>query len=82
MKDADESVVAAMFAGELPREQPRRGRVGCGGHVAAVAQVFPQQGGNGLGHVEPVRAELSRVAPPAHEVSVVRSVAILLGCWP
>ena len=26
--------------------------------AAAVAQVLPQQGGNGLGHVEPVRAEL------------------------
>ena len=25
---------------------------------------------------------LSRVAPSAQEVSVVRSAAILLGCWP
>ncbi|HEY5988487.1 MAG TPA: hypothetical protein VIV12_19225 [Streptosporangiaceae bacterium] len=47
-----------MFAGELPGKQPRRGRVGCRGHVAAVAQVLPQQGGNGLGYVEPLRAEL------------------------
>jgi hypothetical protein len=58
VKDADEPAVAAVFAGELPWKQPRRGRVGCGGHVAAAAQVLPQQGGNGLGHVEPVRAEL------------------------
>jgi hypothetical protein len=58
VKDADEPAVAAMFAGELPGKQPRRGRIGCGGHVAAVAQVLPQQGGNGLGHVEPVCAEL------------------------
>ena len=52
----------------VAREQPRRGRVGSGGHIAAVAQVLPQQGGNGLGHVEPVRAELERVAPSAQEV--------------
>ena len=58
VKNADEPTVAAMFAGELPGKQPRRGWVGCRGHVAAVAQVFPQQGGNGLGHIQPVRAEL------------------------
>ena len=28
-----------------------------GGHVAAVAQVLPQQGRNGLGHVETVRVQ-------------------------
>lgn len=33
-----------MFAGELPGKQPGRGRVGGGGHVAAVAQVVPEQG--------------------------------------
>jgi hypothetical protein len=37
VKNADEPAVAAVFAGELPGKQPRRGRVGCGGHVAAVA---------------------------------------------
>jgi hypothetical protein len=58
VKNADEPVVAAILAGELPGKQPRRSRVGCRGHVAAVAQVFPQQGGNGLGNVKPVRAEL------------------------
>ncbi len=47
-----------MFAGELPGKQPGRGRVGGGGHIAAVAQVVPGQGGNGLGNVEPVGAEL------------------------
>jgi hypothetical protein len=56
VKDAHEAAVAAVFAGELPGKQPRRGRGGRGGHLAAVAQVLPQQGGNGLGHVETVRA--------------------------
>jgi len=58
VKHADEPAVAAMFAGKLPGKQPRRSRVGRRGHVGAVAQVFPQQGGNGLGHVKPVRAKL------------------------
>ena len=58
VEHADEPAVAAVFAGELPGKQPRRGRVGCRSHVGAVAQVLPQQGGNGLRHVEPVRAEL------------------------
>jgi len=58
-KDGDELTVAAMFAGELPGKQSRRGRVGRGGHVAAVAQVVPEQGGDGLGNVEPVGAEAS-----------------------
>ena len=58
VKDDDEPAVAAMFAGELPAKQPGRDRVGGGGHVAAVAQVVPEQGGDGLGNVEPVRAEL------------------------
>jgi hypothetical protein len=31
VKDADEPAVAAVFAGELPGKQPRRGRVGCRG---------------------------------------------------
>ena len=47
-----------MFDAELPGKQPGRDRVGGGGHVAAVAQVVPEQGGDGLGNVEPVRAEL------------------------
>jgi hypothetical protein len=79
VKGADEPAAAAMVAGELPGKQPRRGWIGGRGHVAAVAQVLSQQGGNGLGHVEPVRAEL---APSAQEVPVVRSAAILLTCWP
>ncbi len=32
-------------------------RVGRGGHVAAVAQVMPKQGGDGVRNVEPVRAK-------------------------
>lgn len=38
-----------MFAGELPGKQPGRDRVGGGGHVAAVAQVVPEQGGDPAG---------------------------------
>ena len=55
VKDADEAAVAAVFGRELPGKPPWRGGGGRGGHVAAVAQVLPQQGRNGLGHVETVR---------------------------
>jgi hypothetical protein len=52
-KDDDEPAVAAMFVGELPGKRPGEGRVSGGGYVAAVAQVVPEQGGDGLGNVEP-----------------------------
>jgi len=82
VEHADEPAVAAVFAGELPGKQSRRGRVGGRGHVGAVAQVLAQQGGNGLGHVEPVGAELEPGDAGGARGVGVRRAAIVLACWP
>ena len=44
--------------------------------------MFPQQGGNGLGNVKSVRAELEPGSAVGAGLSVVRSAAMLLTCWP
>ena len=61
---------AAAFGRRAARETAMARRGGHVNHVAAVAQVLPQQGRNGLGHVETVRVqrkiELPGRAPDAH----------------
>ncbi len=82
MKHADEPAVAAMVAGELP------GNSHAEAGLAAVVMLPPllrccrSKAATGSGTSSQSAPSLSRVAPPAQEVSVARRAAIVLACWP
>jgi hypothetical protein len=82
VKYPDEPAVAAVFAGELPGKQPRRGRIDGRGHVARLAGCRRSRVATGSGTSSQSAPTLSRVPPPAQETSVVRSAAMVLACWP
>jgi hypothetical protein len=82
VQGADEPAVAAVFAGELPGNSHDEAGLAAVVMLLRLRRCCRSRAATGPGTSSQSAPSLSRVAPAAQEVSVVRSAAILLACWP